>query len=74
LLDPQKGRLIIIADEALWDLADYRELERHGGVGAINIKVPKTGGLLPALDLAGYAHRRNPNVRLISAGCLGRAT
>lgn len=73
---PSRGRntgplkLTIIADEGLWDVDDLRRLQQLGGVGGINIKVPKVGGLLPALDLARAAVSADPDIEIYVGGML----
>lgn len=70
-LPPKAGRLVIMADESLWDLEDLKRLLAAGGVGAINIKVPKAGGLLPALAMGEYASKVFPEAQIYIGGMIG---
>lgn len=70
-LDPSAGRIVIMADEALWDREDYDKLLSLGGVAGFNIKVPKVGGLLPALDLANKIYQDNPESIIYIGGMIG---
>ena len=63
-------RLSIMADESLWDLDDLHVLHQLGGCGGINIKVPKAGGLLAALDLARAAVEHEPRTEIYVGGML----
>lgn len=63
--------LRIMPDESLWDEKDLQTLSRYGGCRAINIKPPKCGGLLPALDLARAALADNPDTLVYLGGMLG---
>lgn len=62
------GQITIMADESLWDTADLDVATR---CAAINIKIQKVGGLLPALDLARAALERNPRIEIYLGGMLG---
>lgn len=70
-LDKQVGRIVIMADESLWDARDFDRLYAVGGVGAVNIKVPKVGGLRPALALANHVHDTNPETLIYIGGMIG---
>ncbi|WP_043444337.1 dipeptide epimerase [Arthrobacter sp. L77] len=61
----------VMADESLWNLADLHELLRHEAAPMVNIKLAKTGGLLPALGLAAAA--REAGLRII-VGCMMEST
>lgn len=71
LLPAEAGRLVIMADESLWDLEDLERLLAAGGVGALNIKVPKVGGLLPALAVAEHARQACPEALVYIGGMIG---
>lgn len=45
----------IMADESIHEAADLIELNKYRGADSINIKLMKTGGIYPALKLAGLA-------------------
>ncbi len=64
-------KIIIMADESLWDLADLRKLQGAGGVGAINIKMQKCGGLLAGLDIAKAAVAFDANTRIYLGAMIG---
>jgi L-alanine-DL-glutamate epimerase-like enolase superfamily enzyme/D-alanine-D-alanine ligase-like ATP-grasp enzyme len=70
-LPTEAGRLAIMADESLWDLEDLKRLLAAGGVGALNIKVPKAGGLLPALAIAEHAREACPDALVYIGGMIG---
>lgn len=70
-LPRERGRIVIMADESLWDLQDYKAIAKAGGCGAINIKIPKVGGLLPALELAAYVQEHNPDTEIYVGGMIG---
>lgn len=57
----------IMADESVFDLDDLVELIRHEAADLVNIKIAKTGGITPALELAGVARRHGLGV---SVGCM----
>jgi D-alanine-D-alanine ligase-like ATP-grasp enzyme len=65
------GRIRLMADESLWDADDFRRLRRAGGVAAVNIKVPKAGGLRPALALARTVHKTAPETLVYLGGMVG---
>lgn len=68
---PREGlKIVVMADESLFGLNDWRKLEAEGGCGAINIKVPKAGGLLAALDIAQAATQFNPEIEVYLGGML----
>lgn len=46
----------IMADESLWSPVDAAQLIDAGAADLFNIKLAKTGGLQPALDIARIAH------------------
>ncbi|MGK2876923.1 MAG: dipeptide epimerase [Nocardioides sp.] len=45
----------VIADESVFDLDDMVDVVRTGAADGVNLKLAKTGGLTPALDLAHVA-------------------
>lgn len=45
----------VLADESVWTVRQLRELLAIGRVGAVNIKLAKTGGIREALELAALA-------------------
>ena len=57
----------IMADEAVFGLDDLVALVRHEAADLVNIKVSKTGGVTPALELAAVARRHGLGV---SVGCM----
>lgn len=71
LLPAECGKIAIMADESLWDLEDFKRLRSYGGCGAINIKVPKVGGLLKALELAYYVEENSPGTMVYVGGMIG---
>ncbi|WP_158412386.1 enolase C-terminal domain-like protein [Ilumatobacter nonamiensis] len=64
------GDLRVMADESLWEVADYKQVAGRRGCRAINIKTPKTGGLLAALDLVNLA-AKSGDVQVYIGGMLG---
>ncbi|WP_083914897.1 enolase C-terminal domain-like protein [Ilumatobacter nonamiensis] len=64
------GDLRIMADERIWDIADFGPVVEDHGCRAINIKIPKAGGLLAALDLA-EAASASDDVEVYIGGMLG---
>ncbi|PCF93843.1 enolase C-terminal domain-like protein [Vreelandella nigrificans] len=71
LLPLKYGRIAIMADESLWDLDDFKLLMSHGGCKAINIKIPKVGGLLKALELGEYVEKNSPDTMVYIGGMIG---
>lgn len=71
LLPLKHGRIAIMADESLWDLDDFKSLMNHGGCKAINIKIPKVGGLLKALELGEYVEKHSPDTMVYIGGMIG---
>ncbi len=61
------SRLGLMADESLVTMDDAETLLRHRAATWFNIRISKNGGLLPALKLAGQAHRHGLNIQL---GCM----
>jgi L-alanine-DL-glutamate epimerase-like enolase superfamily enzyme len=57
----------VMADESVFDLADLVELVRHDAADLVNLKVSKSGGITPALELAALARRHGLGV---SVGCM----
>ena len=57
----------IMADESVFDLDDLVALVRHEAADLVNIKVSKTGGITPALELARVARSHGLGV---SVGCM----
>lgn len=57
----------IMADESVFDLADLVELVRHDAADLVNLKVSKSGGITPALELAAVARQHGLGV---SVGCM----
>ncbi|MCC5903058.1 MAG: hypothetical protein JJT87_14185 [Halomonas sp.] len=71
LLPLEYGRIAIMADESLWDLDDFKLLMSHGGCKAINIKIPKVGGLIKALELGEYVEKNSPDTMVYIGGMIG---
>lgn len=71
LLPLKHGKIAIMADESLWDLDDFKLLMSHGGCKAINIKIPKVGGLLKALELGEYVEKNSPDTMVYIGGMIG---
>ncbi|WP_299566992.1 Mur ligase family protein [uncultured Sulfitobacter sp.] len=63
--------LVLMADESLWDLADYNALQEAGGCSAINIKVQKCGGLLRGMEIAQRAKDFDPKTLIYIGGMIG---
>jgi L-alanine-DL-glutamate epimerase-like enolase superfamily enzyme len=57
----------IMADESVFDLDDLVEIVRHEAADLVNLKVSKTGGITPALELAAVARQHGLGV---SVGCM----
>jgi L-alanine-DL-glutamate epimerase-like enolase superfamily enzyme len=57
----------IMADESVFDLEDLVALVRHEAAGLVNLKVPKSGGITPAVELARAARTHGLGV---SVGCM----
>lgn len=58
------GKIIIMADESVWDRADLTALHQAGGCRAVNIKIQKAGGLIEAIRTAELAIAHNPDCRI----------
>ncbi|MGP9509038.1 enolase C-terminal domain-like protein [Halomonas sp. AOP43-D1-39] len=71
LLPSKHGKIAIMADESLWDLEDFKQLISYGGCSAINIKIPKVGGLIKALELGDYAYKYSPDTIVYIGGMIG---
>ncbi|MGP9550240.1 enolase C-terminal domain-like protein [Halomonas sp. AOP42-D1-22] len=71
LLPEKHGKIAIMADESLWDLDDFKLLMNYGGCKAINIKVPKVGGLMKALELGEYVEQNSPDTMVYIGGMIG---
>lgn len=71
LLPLKHGKIAIMADESLWDLDDFKLLMSHGGCKAINIKIPKVGGLIKALELGEYVEKNSPGTMVYIGGMIG---
>jgi len=57
----------VMADESVFDLEDLVALVRHEAADLVNLKISKSGGLTPALELARVAHSHGLGV---SVGCM----
>jgi L-alanine-DL-glutamate epimerase-like enolase superfamily enzyme len=57
----------VMADESVFDLDDLVELVRHDAADMVNVKIPKAGGLTPALELVRAARSHGLGV---SVGCM----
>ncbi len=57
----------VMADESVFDLADLVEVVRHEAADQVNLKVSKTGGITPALELARVARLHG---LAVSVGCM----
>lgn len=60
--------ILIMADESLHTLGDWQCLARTGACRAINIKIPKAGGLLASLEIARAALAHDPEIRIYIGG------
>jgi len=63
-------QIVIMADESLHTLSDWRAIARNGGCGAINIKIPKAGGLLASMRIAKEAIDKFPEIEVYIGGML----
>jgi L-alanine-DL-glutamate epimerase-like enolase superfamily enzyme len=61
----------ILADEAVWDTADLREIIRRRAADAVNLKLAKIGGLTEARAMAALA--AGSSMRVI-VGCMMEST
>ena len=61
---------LVMADESLHTRHDWTRLAEAGGCRAINIKVPKAGGLLASIDIARAAIAHDPEIELYIGGML----
>lgn len=57
----------VMADESVFDLADLVEVVRLGAADQVNLKVSKSGGITPALELAEVARQHG---LAVSVGCM----
>ena len=62
--------IVIMADECIHTLQDFEALAAAGSCRAINIKVPKAGGLLASIDIARAAHAFDPAVEIYLGGMI----
>jgi D-alanine-D-alanine ligase-like ATP-grasp enzyme/L-alanine-DL-glutamate epimerase-like enolase superfamily enzyme/acylphosphatase len=70
-INHQNLQVKIMADESLWDIDDWDELQKAGGCGAINIKIPKAGGLLAGMNISEKALAFNPDIEIYVGGMIG---
>ncbi|WP_166354825.1 acylphosphatase [Phytoactinopolyspora limicola] len=63
-LGRRQPHLSIMASLSVWDEDDLERLHTAGGTDVIAIEIPRSGGLLPSLDIARAAQRRNPDVEI----------
>ncbi|WP_139827792.1 enolase C-terminal domain-like protein [Nesterenkonia sp. PF2B19] len=65
------GDICLMVDESVWDADDVEDLFGLGGCRALNIKLAKAGGLLPALAAAERAVALDPDVKIYIGGMIG---
>lgn len=58
----QASPLPILADESMFDLDDLGRIVEAGGIGLVNVKLAKCGGLAPGLELVRAAQSRGLGV------------
>jgi L-alanine-DL-glutamate epimerase-like enolase superfamily enzyme len=63
-------KIIIMADESLWDAKDVATLLEKQAADAVNIKIQKAGGLLESFDMAMLLHENAPGVEVYIGGLI----
>jgi L-alanine-DL-glutamate epimerase-like enolase superfamily enzyme len=61
-------KIITVADEAVWTLDDAQKRVALDAADCVNIKIQKSGGLLPSMDIARYLHESSPNTQVYIGG------
>ncbi len=55
-------KLVIMADEAMWTLADAKQIAATHAADMVNIKIQKAGGLLASKDIGDYLAANAPDI------------
>lgn len=63
-------RIVVMADEAMWDSTDAAEIVRLDAADAVNIKIVKAGGLLKSLEIGKYLAQHAPNIEIYVGGLI----
>ncbi len=64
--DPFK--MVIMADESLWDLEAVKELAALDAADLVNIKIQKSGGMLEAMRMGRYLQENAPEIGVYIGG------
>ncbi|CAN5824052.1 hypothetical protein BH09VER1_BH09VER1_41570 [soil metagenome] len=63
-------KMVIMADEAMWDKRDAEEIVKLEAADAVNIKIVKAGGLLGSLEIGQYLAEHAPNMQVYVGGLI----
>ena len=63
-------KIVTMADEAVWTLADAKRMVELDAADYVNIKIQKAGGLLESMRIGQYLVNAAPNVRVYVGGVI----
>ncbi len=66
--DTDSFKMVIMADEGLWDLEAVKELAQLNAADMVNIKIQKSGGLLEAIRMGRYLQENAPDIGIYIGG------
>ncbi len=63
-------RIVIMADESMWDVDDAKKIVALDAADAVNIKIVKAGGLIKSMELGQYIVANAPKVEIYVGGLI----
>lgn len=63
-------RIVIMADESMWDVEDARKIVALDAADAVNIKIVKAGGLIKSMELGQYLASAAPGIEVYVGGLI----
>ena len=66
--DGAKCKIVVMADEAVWTLADAKKMVELDAADYLNIKIQKSGGLLEAMEIGRYLQEKSPATGIYVGG------